>query len=102
MSDITTVPFDYIVKHTKTENIVSQDAHGDYVCDIETEYIPLVRCKECKHRPIKEDADGKDYGFNLIEPTEGDERCPCLVSDGWYSWMPDDNFYCGFGEREGE
>lgn len=62
----------------------------------------IVRCRECKHRPIKEDADGEDYGFNLIEPTEGDERCPCLVADGWYSWMPNDNFYCGFGEREGE
>lgn len=48
MSDITTVPFDYIVKHTKTENIVSIDEHGDYVCDIETEYKPLVMCKECR------------------------------------------------------
>lgn len=65
---------------------------GEYVRD-------LVRCKECKHRPIKEDADGEDYGFNLIEPTELDRRCPCLVNDGWYSWMPDDNFYCGYGER---
>ena len=64
--------------------------------------IDIVRCKECKHRPIKEDAGGENYGFNLIEPTEGDERCPCLVSDGWYSWMPQDDFYCGFGEREGE
>lgn len=64
--------------------------------------IDIVRCKECKHRPIKEDADGENYGFNLIEPTEGDERCPCLISDGWYSWMPEDDFYCGYGEREGE
>ena len=64
--------------------------------------VSVVRCKDCKHRPIKEDANGENYGFNLIEPTEGDERCPCLVSDGWYSWMPQDDFYCGFGEREGE
>ena len=63
--------------------------------------IDIVRCKECKHRPIKEDADGADYGFNLIKPNEL-ERCPCLVEDGWYSWMPDDNFYCGYGEREGK
>ena len=68
----------------------------------EQEPIEIIRCGECKHRPIKEDADGEDYGFNLIEPTESDERCPCLVADGWYSWMPKDNFYCGFGEREGE
>ena len=64
--------------------------------------IEIIRCRECKHRPIKEDADGENYGFNLIEPTEGDELCPCLVSDGWYSWMPKDDFYCGYGEREGE
>ena len=64
--------------------------------------VEVVRCKGCKHRPIKEDADGENYGFNLIEPTEGDERCPCLVSDGWYSWLPEDDFYCGYGEREGE
>ena len=81
--------------------MVDEDSDGvEEVMQLPT--IELVRCKECKHRPIKEDADGKDYGFNLIEPTEGDERCPCLVSDGWYSWMPNDNFYCGFGEREGE
>lgn len=64
--------------------------------------IDLVRCKECKHRPIKEDPNGENYGFNLIASIEGDERCPCLVSDGWYSWMPKDDFYCGFGEREDE
>ena len=73
------------------------------ICYIKTmPTTDLVRCKECKYRPIKEDPNGEDYGFNLIEPTEGDERCPCLVSDGWYSWMPKDDFYCGFGEREGE
>ena len=63
--------------------------------------IDIVRCKECRHRPIKEDADGKDYGFNIIAPNEA-ELCPCLVDDGWYSWMPEDDFYCGYGEREGE
>jgi hypothetical protein len=63
--------------------------------------IDIVRCKECKHRPIKEDANEEDYGFNVIAPNE-DERCPCLVEDGWYSWIPKDDFYCGYGEREGE
>ena len=63
--------------------------------------IDIVFCKECKHRPIKEDANEEDYGFNVIAPNE-DERCPCLVEDGWYSWIPKDNFYCGYGEREGE
>lgn len=63
--------------------------------------IEIVRCKDCKHRPIKEDPDGENYGFNIIKPN-GIERCPCLIEDGWYSWMPKDNFYCGFGEREDE
>ena len=63
--------------------------------------IDIVRCKECRHRPIKEDVNGADYGFNLIAPND-DERCPCLVEDGWYSWMPEDDFFCGYGEREGE
>ena len=63
--------------------------------------IDIVFCKECKHRPIKEDANEADYGFNVITPN-GDGRCPCLVEDGWYSWIPKDDFYCGYGEREGE
>lgn len=63
--------------------------------------IDICFCRECKHRPIKEDPDGEDYGFNIIKPN-GPERCPCLVEDGWYSWMPKDNFFCGYGEREDE
>lgn len=65
---------------------------------IESVQPEIIRCKECKHRPIKEDADGADYGFNINAPN-GDERCPCLVEDGWYSWMPKDDFYCGYAER---
>ena len=67
---------------------------------IEVPSIDIVFCKECKHRPIKEDANGENYGFNLIESNDEDNRCPCLVDDGWYSWMPKDDFYCGYGERE--
>lgn len=62
--------------------------------------IDIVQCKECKHRPVKDDPNGENYGFNLIEPKNGNKRCPCLIEDGWYSWMPKDDFYCGFGERE--
>lgn len=62
--------------------------------------IDIVFCKECKYRPVKEDVDGENYGFNLIKPNDGDSRCPCLVEDGWYSWMPRDDFFCGYGERD--
>ena len=68
----------------------------DYAPSIDIDF-----CKDCKHRPVKEDADGADFGFNIIAP-EGSNRCPCLVDDGWYSWMPKDNFFCGYGEREDE
>ena len=99
-------------------DILYVDWYDSFVADDGTEYdnIPLISkwqideapsidivfCKECKHRPVKEDADGVDWGFNIIAP-EGSSRCPCLVDDGWYSWMPPDNFFCGYGEsKEGE
>lgn len=78
---------------------ISLDKKGT---SIVAEWVDFVTCGECKHRPIKEDVDGENYGFNLIEPNDGDGRCPCLVDDGWYSWLPKDSFYCGYGEREGE
>lgn len=60
----------------------------------------LVRCKDCKYRPIKHDPNGGE-GFNLEPPTKESWSCPCLnEDDGWYSWMPDDDFYCSYGERK--
>lgn len=61
--------------------------------------VPIVRCQDCKHRPMKRNPNGDDYGFNLYSPTV-DEICPCIVGDNWYSWMPKDNFYCAYGERK--
>lgn len=64
------------------------------------ESVNIVRCKECKHRPIKPD----DYnpittdGFALEFP---DEKCPCQCSDGWYSKYPDDDWFCADGDRKG-
>jgi hypothetical protein len=58
----------------------------------------IVRCKDCKHRPIKPN----DYenGFDLEFP---DNKCPCQNGDdGWYSWYPADNWYCAEGERRTE
>ena len=55
--------------------------------------VQVVRCKDCKHRPIKP----KDYtnGFDLEFP---DDKCPCKCEDGWYSWYPKDNWFCANGE----
>ena len=56
--------------------------------------VEVVRCKNCKHRPT--DPVGHGYGQDMEFP---DEICPCYVGDNWYSWMPDDDFFCGKGER---
>lgn len=52
----------------------------------------IVRCKDCKHRPI-ETEDG-----SLEFP---DAKCPCQnPDDDFYSYNPDDDWYCGKGERK--
>ena len=55
----------------------------------------LIRCKGCKHRP-KKIGEGTQ-GFDLEFP---DWKCPCQCDDGWYNWMPEDDWYCGNGERK--
>lgn len=55
----------------------------------------LIRCKDCKHRPT---INGEyKNGFSLEFP---DYKCPCQCDDGYYSWMPKDDWYCGNGERK--
>lgn len=47
--------------------------------------VPVVRCRDCKHR----------------ENREWDSPCPCVCADSWYSWMPEDDWFCANGkERE--
>ena len=45
--------------------------------------VPVVRCKNCKHR------------YHSVE-------CPCQSYDHFYSWMPADDWYCKKGERREE
>lgn len=58
------------------------------------ERAEIVRCKDCKHRPIMPD-DHTD-GFDLKFP---DAKCPCQCDDGWYSWYPQDDWFCANGLR---
>jgi hypothetical protein len=51
--------------------------------------VKVVRCKDCKHRPQK-------YPSGFVD---GDCRCPCICDDYFYSWYPDDNWFCPEGER---
>ena len=43
--------------------------------------VEVVRCKDCKHNYKSE--------------------CPCFCTgDPYYSWVPDDNWFCADGERQ--
>lgn len=53
----------------------------------------IIRCKDCKHRPV----DGEDtQGFGVEFP---DYICPCQCDDGFYNWRPNDEWYCANAER---
>lgn len=73
---------------------------SDLVNDIKT--LPaaqpeIIRCKDCKHRPIATRADeGVLWGFSVEFP---DEICPFHCEDGWYNYYPKDDFYCANAER---
>lgn len=62
----------------------------------------VVRCKDCIHRPLMvwNEANG-DFDVRAPE-VDGKEdwRCPCLIEDDpYYSWSPNDNWFCGNGKR---
>lgn len=57
--------------------------------------VSVIRCKDCKHRP-KDNGTG-NAGFSYDFP---DYRCPCRCEDDFYSWMPDDDWYCANAERK--
>lgn len=64
----------------------------------------VVRCKDCKHRPIllgtapcppDDIRSSHHYGDDLT--------CPYLCDDNYYSRIPADDWFCNHGERmEGE
>ena len=59
----------------------------------------IVRCKDCKHRPKEPNLETYESGFDLEFP-EG-SKCPCrCCGDGWYSWYPEDDWFCANGERK--
>ena len=50
----------------------------------------IVRCKDCIHR-------GR-YDERLHCVVYPDEKCPALCDDPFYSWRPDDDWFCPNGE----
>jgi len=74
----------------------------DALMQLPATQLEIVRCKDCKHRPVMlwNEANGD---FDVLAPeVDGKEdwRCPCLIEDDpYYSWSPNDNWFCGNGER---
>lgn len=62
--------------------------------------VEVVRCRDCKHRPIKGDGNIV-YAPNDINGWD-DETCPCICEDCYYNWMPEDDFFCKRGERRND
>lgn len=58
----------------------------------EVEFVKVVRCKDCKHKPTRT---GVNHDIEFP-----DDVCPCQCEDYWYSWMPQDDFFCKFGRRK--
>ena len=59
----------------------------------------IVRCKDCKHRPKEPNFKTYENGFDIEFP-EG-SKCPCKCSgDEYYSWYPEDDWFCASGERK--
>lgn len=83
MRDITLMPNDYIVTHIKTDTICEHFINDDVVYAVDERIVPLVRCKECRHR-------NERCGMG--------ERKWCELLN--MSTTPDD--YCSYGERKGE
>ena len=68
-----------------------RDCISNIECQSSADVVEVVRCKDCKHFPAGTNRD------DLVFP---DEICPCYCEDFWYSWKPNDDFYCGKGERK--
>lgn len=60
--------------------------------------VQVVRCKDCKHRPKEPNFKTFENGFDIEFP-EG-SKCPCKCSgDEYYSWYPEDDWFCADGEK---
>lgn len=59
------------------------------------EPIRVVRCRDCKYKPTRDEEGFEDF------PVCG--KCPLeCVDDPYYSRMPSDNWFCANGEKEGD
>ena len=82
--------------------VEKQGVWGDVINKTPTaDVVEVVRCKDCKHKPNGYTDDDVLRYPNF--PHEENNPCPCQVyEDKWYSWIPNDDFYCSEGERKDE
>lgn len=66
----------------------------DHLKELPSAEPEIIRCKDCKHRPIDTGKDNNPEDFEC-----SDDICPCVCADYFYSWMPDDDWFCANGER---
>ena len=66
---------------------------------IDKQPTAIIYCKDCKHHPIDNRTKEDSSNFNIEFP---DGKCPCQCDDGWYSWYPEDDWFCGNGELREE
>ena len=72
---------------------------ADKILKLLKEQEEIVRCKDCKHRPKEPNWETYVDGFD-IEFSEG-SKCPCqCLGDEYYSWYPEDDWFCACGERK--
>ena len=86
------------IKHNNHDNF--QNALYEVLIEwIDKQPTTIVYCKNCKHRPIDNRTKEDSSNFNIEFP---DGKCPCQYDDGWYSWYPSDDWFCGNGELKDE
>lgn len=54
--------------------------------------VEVVRCEECKFKPHWD-----EKTESAVFPIP--DRCPCECDDYFYSWVPNDDWFCKDGER---
>ena len=92
------------MKHTEYIIPIGEEAKDfdEIFIGVLRKHKELIRCKDCKHRPKLDEEDVENDtvdGFSFEFP---DFKCPCRCEDPYYNWMPEDDWYCGNGERKEE
>lgn len=57
--------------------------------------VEVVRCKECKYKPHWD-----EKTESAVFPIP--DCCPCECDDYFYSWVPNDDWFCADGKRKEE